>query len=188
MRRSRSAEASSRGGRFFAYGDPRSAWITVLRNTLPPSATHIGMVHLPDAHIEQGEPILNGLKREAEQNEGNAKDPHASLGEMIGRPFDKGRARTADYRHRADGESRFQSDGDGVIPLLRHEAAGIAGDDVADCTIHCREQLESGQTGTRSGLVIDSWPDACLIGDRLAGRAQRAKGDAKESAEGVGSA
>jgi hypothetical protein len=61
------------------------------------------MRSLADAHIEQRQPILNGLKSEAGQNQTNAQDPHAPFGHVIGRPFDEGRAGADDRSDHAKG-------------------------------------------------------------------------------------
>ena len=96
-------------------------------------------------------PVLNGLKREADENQGDAKDTHAAGGHMIGGPFDERCAGTRDCRYHPDGQSRFQPNGECVDQVVCHQAADIAGDRVADCPIHCREKLGFGYTRARAG-------------------------------------
>src|SRR5437763_14634164 len=91
---------------------------------------------LTNRHIEQGRPILNGLKSETDQNQANTKNPHAFFGHSIGHPFDKWSAGAGDSRDHANGESGFHSDGDRVFPPLRDQAADAPGSPVADSAIH----------------------------------------------------
>src|SRR5713226_606371 len=80
-----------------------------------------------NSHVEQHHPILEGLQREPDNDQANAKDPHASFGQMIGRPFDKGSEGSDEGRDDANGESRFQPDAQRVRALMRYQAADVAG-------------------------------------------------------------
>ena len=93
-------------------GDSALVFPFVLRLTAPGSrmswiAGSAPKSPLPHADIEQGQPILDGLERETDQNQSNAKDPHAFFGHVIGGPLDEWRAGAGDRRDHADGESAF---------------------------------------------------------------------------------
>ena len=80
--------------------------------------------YLTHGRVEKRRPILNRLKREADQNQAHTKRLPCDVRVMIDRPFDKGRTRADGARDYADGESGFQADGNRVVLLLSDQAAG----------------------------------------------------------------
>ena len=103
-------------------------------------------IRLPNIYVEQSQPILHRLEREADQNQAYAKDTHAFFGHMIGHPFDERRARADNRRDHANDESRCQSHRECMFPLLRHQATDISRNHVAGRAIRSRYQLKSRQT------------------------------------------
>ena len=90
------------------------------------------------ADAKQDRPILQGLKREAGQNQANAKDAHAFFGHMIGHPLDEGRAGTGDSRDHADSNSHSEADRDPMLPM-RGQAADETGNRIAHGAIGSRQ-------------------------------------------------
>src|SRR5439155_3854433 len=116
-------------------------------------------------------PKLNELKSETRTNQANAENTHKSFGYVIRCPFDEGSEGAGDCSDHTDGESRFQSDCHRVLPLVRGQAADIAGSRVADRAIRCGQQKHPAQTRAGSGSVVEGRPDTQPVSDRLAGRA-----------------
>jgi hypothetical protein len=75
-----------------------------------------------ERYVEQRQPILDGLQREADKDQANSEDAHALLGHMIRNPFDEGRAGARDRRDHSNRQSGLQPDAQRVRALMRHQA------------------------------------------------------------------
>src|SRR5581483_6265437 len=115
--------------------NPRRLWRFVMRSIIPR--------FLMDGDIEEGDPVLGRLEGEADEDQADAEDAHASLREMVGGPLDEGTEGAGDGGDESDDESGFDADGDGVGPVVREEAADVAADGVADGAIRRGEELEA---------------------------------------------
>ncbi len=142
----------------------------------------VHMATLPHFHVEKRHPILDRLQRESGQDHSDAENAHAFFRDPIGIPFDVWCDDPGDGSDHADRESGFQSDCDGMLPLLRDDAAEVSGDGVAYRSVGGGEKQESAPAWAPGGLIIGRGPDAHAIGEGLSHRAQHRERDAKAGA------
>jgi hypothetical protein len=135
---------------------------------------------LVDTHIEQRQPILDRLQREADQ-EANSEDAHALLGHMIRTPLDERRSCVHDRRNYSNRQSGLHPDTQRVRALAGRQGADISGGSVANRAIHRREKLMFGQTRAGGGLIVESRPDAGSVRNDLSHRTQCTKRDPKRA-------
>src|SRR5258708_27041735 len=72
---------------------------------------------LTNAHIEQRQPILHRLQREAYQNQANAEHAHTLLGHMVRAPLDERREWHRNSRDQSDHQPAFTPTASAFAPL-----------------------------------------------------------------------
>src|SRR5690348_4153010 len=120
-----------------------------------------------NAHIKQHCPILEGLQREPDQDQGKSEDAHALLGHMVRTPFNSRGACARECCDYSNCQSSLHADAHGVQKLMSHQGADRSSDSVTNRAIHCSEKLIFRQTKTSDGLIVNCRPHTRPVCDHL---------------------
>src|SRR6185369_15805895 len=143
-------------------------------------AARIGYASSADnTHVKQRNPILDGLQRQADEEQGYTEDSHALGGNVNDYPFDKGRCGESNKSHRPDTKSQAQCHGQSGLALIRDQGAYPPSDRVTNCSIQSRKDLKLSQTRTRGWFVVHCRTEAKFISNDLSRRAECAERNSK---------
>lgn len=137
-----------------------------------------------EADVQQGEPILDGLQPEAEEDEGDAEDAKAALGEIIGVELDVGSDSDAD----AGDESGDQADANGekpsVLDVANEGAAKKRRDDVAESAADGSPEETPREARAALGGVVGGGSQTAGVDDDLAEGDEDSESESEAQAEG----
>ena len=69
-------------------------------------------------NIEEADPILHGLQREAEEHQDDSENSHPSLGHVVGAPLDHGTERAAEECGDTDYEANDYAEAERSLRLM----------------------------------------------------------------------
>ena len=118
---------------------------------------------------------MNGLQREADQDQANSEDTHALLGHTVCAPFDERREWDRDRRNYTDHQPGFQPDAQRIRALVANQGADVSGNGVANRAIQYGEKMKFSETRAGGGVIINRWPNASAVRKGLSHGAQCAE-------------
>ena len=126
-----------------------------------------GNHHLHQVHVEQSQPILDGLQREAAEDESDAEDAEPTFGKVVRVVFDIRNDRLSHTRDNA----RHQTHPDGKGPRVIHVMDEVATDEchskIAKGADDSRPKLTTCKARTASCQIIHARSYAARIAEYL---------------------